>query len=67
MDYLRGKLPASVEKYLEGIEFPITKEQAVNRLKENGLPNMAVDQLDKRLPEGEYNSPKEVLDALRGK
>jgi hypothetical protein len=67
MESLKGKLPYSVKKYLEGIEFPITKERAVNKLKENGVPEKVVNQLDKRLPEGEYNSPKEMMNALRGK
>ena len=66
MDNIRKYLPGGVEKYVEGIEFPIGKEDALNKLQENGAPNMVIKQLQQRLPEGEYNSPQEVLSALKG-
>lgn len=66
MDFIRKYLPGGVEKYIEGIEFPIGKEDALNKLQENGAPSMVVSQLQQRLPEGEYQSPQEVVDALKG-
>jgi len=69
MDFLRKHLPTSagryVERYLKGIEFPIRKEELVSRLEANGVPGAVVSQVRKRLPEGEYRGPKDVLDALR--
>ena len=69
MDFLRKNLPASagryVERYLKGIEFPIRKEELVSRLEANGVPGAVVSQVRKRLPEGEYRGPKDVIDALR--
>jgi Protein of unknown function (DUF2795) len=69
MDFLRKHLPTSagryVERYLKGIEFPIRKEELVGRLEANGVPGAVVSQVRKRLPEGEYRGPKDVLDALR--
>lgn len=65
MDFIRKYLPGGVDKYLEGIEFPIGKEDALNKLQENGAPNMVVSQLQQRLPEGEYESPQQVVDALK--
>jgi len=56
-----------VERYLQGIEFPIRKEELVSRLEANGVPGAVVSQVRKRLPEGEYRGPKDVLDALRGR
>ena len=66
MDFLRKRLPAQVEKYLQGIEFPARKEELVGKLERNGVPGPIVGQLRKRLPEREYNSPQDVLKALQG-
>lgn len=66
MDNIRKYLPGGIDKYVEGIEFPIGKEDAIGKLQENGAPNMVINQLQQRLPEGEYNSPQEVLSALKG-
>ena len=65
MDFLRGKLPSQVGRYLEGIEFPARKEDLVGRLERNGVPGPVLSQLGKRLPEREYRGPQDVLDALR--
>ncbi len=65
MDFLRKKLPSQVGRYLEGVEFPARRNELVNRLEQNGVPGPIVSQLRKRLPEGEYQGPKDVLDALR--
>ena len=66
MDNIRKYLPGGIDKYVEGIEFPIGKEDAICKLQENGAPNMVINQLQQRLPEGEYNSPQEVFNALKG-
>jgi Protein of unknown function (DUF2795) len=69
MDFLRKHLPGSVaqyvERYLKGIEFPIRKEELVGKLEANGVPEAVVSQVRKRLPEGEYRGPKDVIDGLR--
>jgi hypothetical protein len=65
MDFLRKKLPSRVGRYLEGVEFPARRDELVNQLEQNGVPGPIVSQLRKRLPEGEYQGPKDVLDALR--
>jgi hypothetical protein len=66
LDFLRKRLPAQVDKYLQGIEFPARKEELVGKLERNGVPGPIVGQLRKRLPEGEYNGPQDVLKALQG-
>ena len=66
MYFLRKRLPAQVDKYLQGIEFPARKEELVGKLERNGVPGPIVGQLRKRLPEGEYNGPQDVLKALQG-
>jgi hypothetical protein len=65
MDFLRKVLPTNVGRYLEGVRFPARKEELVGRLERNGVPGAVVGQLRKRLPEGEYRGPQDVLDALR--
>lgn len=57
MDFLRRKLPAQVGRYLEGVEFPVRKEDLVGRLERNGVPGPILSQLRKRLPEREYRGP----------
>ena len=66
MDFLRKRLSAQVGRYLNGVEFPARKEELLARLERNGVPGLAVGQLRKRLPDGEYRGPQDVLKALRG-
>jgi hypothetical protein len=65
VDFLRKRLPAQVGRYLEGVEFPARKEELLGRLEHNGVPGPVIGQLRKRLPEGEYRGPQDVLSALR--
>jgi hypothetical protein len=65
VDFLRKRLPAQVGRYLEGVQFPARKEELLGRLERNGVPGPVISQLRKRLPEGEYSSPQDVLSALR--
>jgi hypothetical protein len=64
VDFLRKRLPAQVGRYLQGVEFPARKDELLVRLERNGVPGLVVGQLRKRLPEGEYRSPQDVLKAL---
>jgi hypothetical protein len=66
VNILRKRLPAQVGRYLQGVEFPARKEELLGKLERNGVPGPLVDQLRKRLPEGEYRGPQDVLKALRG-
>ena len=65
MDFLRKRLPTQVGRYLQGVEFPANKEELLGRLERNGVPGSIIGQLRKRLPEGEYRGPQDVLSALR--
>jgi hypothetical protein len=66
MDFVRNLLPSNFERYLRGIDFPIGKQELLHRLKENGAPSVVVDQLGKRLPEGQYRSPQDLMQRLKG-
>ena len=63
MDFLRKRLPTQVGRYLEGVKFPARKEELLGRLERNGVLGSLLSQLRKRLPEGEYRGPQNVLSA----
>jgi Protein of unknown function (DUF2795) len=65
MDFIRNLLPRNFDRYLRGIDFPIGKRELLRRLKENGAPGVVVDQVGKRLPEGRYQSPQDLIKRLR--
>ncbi len=65
IDFLKNILPGNFERYLRGIDFPIGKQELLRRLKQNGAPSAVVDQVGKRLPEGEYRSPQDLIKRLR--
>jgi hypothetical protein len=65
MDFLRNVLPGNFERYLRGIDFPIRKQELLRRLKQNGVPSVVVDQVSKRIPEGQYRSPQELIKHLK--
>ena len=65
MDFLRNVLPGNFERYLRGIDFPIGKQELLRRLKQNGAPGVVVDQVSKRLSEGEYRSPQDLIKRLK--
>jgi hypothetical protein len=65
MDFIRNMLPSNFERYLQRIDFPIGKQELCRRLKENGAPGVVVDQVGKRLPEGQYRSPQDLIKRLR--
>ncbi len=70
MDFLRKALPTgakAVGRYLQGVRFPIRKQELVAQLERNGVPGPILSQVRKRLPEKEYRGPQDVLDALRGR
>ncbi len=66
MDFLRKYIPKNFEKYLQGIDFPIGKQELVGKLEQNGAPSIVVSQVSKRLPEGQYKSPQDLIKHLRG-
>jgi hypothetical protein len=62
----RNLLPANLERYLRGIDFPIGKQELLRRLEHNGAPSVVANQVRNRLPEGEYRSPQDLIKRLRG-
>ena len=66
MDFIRKYVPKNFEQYLQGIEFPIGKQELMDKLEQNGAPGVVVNQIRRRLPEGEYQSPQDLAKKLRG-
>jgi Protein of unknown function (DUF2795) len=64
MDFIRNMLPSNFDRYPRGIDFPIGKQELLRRLKENVAPGVVVDQVGKRLPEGQYRSAQDFLKRL---
>ena len=60
MDFLSGINPQDLGKYFEGVDFPLDKQDAQN----GGAPQPLVDQLQQRLPEGQFSNPQEIVQAL---
>jgi hypothetical protein len=65
MDFIGNILPSNFERYLREIDFQIGKQELLRRLKENLAPGVVVDQIGKRLPEGQYRSPQDLIKRLR--
>lgn len=51
--------PAQVQDYLEGIDYPVNKNDLKKHAKDQGANQEVIDLLDK-LPEKDYNSPVDV-------
>ena len=65
IDFLKNLLPGNFERYLRGIEFPIGQQELLRRLEQNGAPGEVVNQVGKRLPEGHYRSPQDLIKRLK--
>ena len=55
--------PADVHKYLEGVNFPASKEEVAAAAESNGAPQALVEQIRALGPE-QFTSPDEVVSAL---
>ena len=55
--------PADVQKYLEGLDFPASKEAVASTAESNGAPQALVEQIRALGPE-EFSSPDDVVSAL---
>jgi hypothetical protein len=55
--------PAQFQSYLEGLGYPVEKEDLVNKARENGAPEDVMNSLEK-LPNMTYNSLINVTEEL---
>ncbi len=64
MDFLSNVNPQDLGKYFEGVDFPLDKQDAVEVARNGGAPQPVVDQLQQRLPEGQFSNSQEIVQAL---
>ena len=64
MDSLSNLNPQDLRRYFEGADFPLDKQDAVKVAQDNGAPQPVVDQMQQRLPEGQFSNPQEIVQAL---
>ncbi|MCP2249260.1 DUF2795 domain-containing protein [Lentzea aerocolonigenes] len=51
--------PIEIQKYLSGVDYPVTKRQLLDKARENGADEDVLAALEK-LPERDYNGPNAV-------
>lgn len=55
--------PAKIEESIKGIDFPASKEDILNRARENSAAQEEMDALE-GLPDQEYTTPTDITQAL---
>lgn len=58
-----GRSPANIANFLEGIDFPASKDEIVNYAEDNNAPQEIIDVMD-QLPDQEYNSMADVMSGV---
>ena len=56
--------PDDAQQYIEGVEYPASKEEVISASESNGAPESLVGRLGS-LPRPEFSSAEEVMDELR--
>ncbi len=55
--------PVQVQKFLGGLDYPVRKQQLIERAKEKGADQAVLETLQ-AMPEQTYNSPNDVTEAI---
>jgi hypothetical protein len=55
--------PVQLQKYLGGLDYPVSKQDLVRRAQEKGADNEVLQTL-RSLPTDEFNSPNDVSEAV---
>ncbi len=56
--------PDDSQQYLEGVDYPASKEAVVNAAEQNGAPETMIRMLE-GLSRPEFSGPEEVMEELR--
>jgi hypothetical protein len=56
--------PDDAQRYLEGVEYPASKETLLSTAEENGAPDDLIE-LIAGVPLGEFSDPEELMNHLR--
>lgn len=54
-----------LQQYLQGVNFPAQKEEVASNAESNGAPQNVVDGI-RNAAQDQFNSPDEVLQAVKG-
>ena len=57
-----GQSPANVQKFLEGIHYPASKDDLIATARKNGAPREVMD-IVQNLPRDEFGGPQDVMKA----
>ena len=57
-----GESPATVQKYLKGIDYPAKKRQLLDQAKKNDAPQEVLQVLQ-QFPDKEFTGPQDVMKA----
>jgi hypothetical protein len=57
---------SELQQYLGGMNFPADKQEVASGAESNGAPQAVITQIRNSAPE-RFNSPEEVLQAVRGR
>ncbi|MGI5917594.1 MAG: DUF2795 domain-containing protein [Anaerolineae bacterium] len=55
--------PIQVQRYLKGLQYPASKEDIIQRIKDSDAPNEVIEFMQ-RLPDQEYKSPIDISRAV---
>jgi hypothetical protein len=55
--------PIQVQKFLKGVDYPTSKNDLVERAKQQGADDTVIETLQ-RMPSDEFNSPNDVSEAI---
>ena len=56
--------PDDAQRYLEGVDYPVSKETLLSTAEENGAPDDLIE-LIAGAPLGEFSDPEELMNHLR--
>ncbi len=63
MQEMKRVSPVQVEKFLKGMDFPATKEDIINKARQQGADDNVLETL-RMLPDKQYNSPTDISRAM---
>ncbi|HEV2126476.1 MAG TPA: DUF2795 domain-containing protein [Chloroflexota bacterium] len=64
-DMASGFNPADIQQYLQGVDWPIGKDDLVAVLQSNGAPGQLVDKI-RGSDQSRFNGPQDVVSSAQG-
>jgi hypothetical protein len=55
--------PIEIQRYLKGVDYPVTKGDLISHAEDNDAPDEAIEQLQ-AMNEEQFDGPEEVMEAL---